>query len=147
MHIRGMSFLIIFFFHQYLRKIANMKIYMNICENNFSLSHETKMRDTRSALDYVQTQRMCLNLNVDTYPVFSFFRKFRILNGLIMTSLLTVQKAQIQRKENTALAPVLILMLGRFLPYSISLEFYLFYLQMVVGWQTCFFLYFSIFFN
>lgn len=57
----------------------NIKIYVNICENNFSLSHETKTRDTRTALDYVQIQRMCLNLNVDTYAVFSFFKKFRIL--------------------------------------------------------------------
>lgn len=114
MHIRGMSFLSYFLFHYYLRKIVNIKIYVNICENNFSLSHETKTRDTRTALDYVQIQRMCLNLNVDTYAVFSFFKKFRILNGLIVTSLLTLQKAQIQRKENADLSPVLILMLGDF---------------------------------
>ena len=29
----------------------------------------------RTALDYVQIQRICLNLNIDTYTVFSFFKK------------------------------------------------------------------------
>lgn len=33
------------------------------------------MRHTRTALDYVQIQRICLNLNIDTYTVFFLFQK------------------------------------------------------------------------